>query len=126
MGRKNYESIGKPLPNRENVILTRDTNYIAKGCIVYHSIHDIIRDYQDRGEDVFIFGGAEIYTLFLPYVHKMYITTVYIDVEGDTYFPKINGTEWIIEHSEYYNSLNADIPCVNNTFKRRYSQNIHI
>jgi dihydrofolate reductase len=119
MGRKNYESIGRPLPNRENIILTRDTEYVAEGCTIYHTVNDIMRDYQHRAENVFIFGGAEIYKLFLPYVHRMYITTVYMDVKGDIYFPTINGSEWIIEHSEYYNSTNNDIPCAKIIFKRR-------
>lgn len=96
LGRKNYESIGKPLPNRTNIILTRDKNYSAEGCVVLHSVEEVLNYCKDKDE-IFIFGGAEIYALFMPYVEKMYITKIYHEFDGDVYFPEINWQEWGIK-----------------------------
>lgn len=93
LGRKNYESIGKPLPGRRNIILTRDNGYKAEGCEVIHSWEDVF--FLCSGEEeVFIFGGAEIYELYMPHVTKMYITRIHESFEGNTYFPTLNWTEW--------------------------------
>lgn len=97
MGRKTYDSIGKPLPNRKNIILSRNTIKI-EGCQVINSIDDIL----NIKEDIFIIGGGEIYQKFLPYADKIYITKVHNDIDGDTYFPEINMNDWNIESSEYY------------------------
>lgn len=93
MGRKNFESIGRALPGRRNIILTRDKGYSAEGCEVVHSIEDIFTSCENEGE-VFIFGGEQIYTLFLPYVDKMYITKIHYEFDGDTFFPEINFENW--------------------------------
>lgn len=112
MGRKNYESIGRPLPNRLNVILTRNENFRAQGCEIYHTVDDILDKF--KGEDVFIFGGEEVYKLFLPYVTTLYITVVDGEFEGDTYFPEIDMSEWyesvvirkeVDERNEYRHSF---------------------
>lgn len=93
LGRKNYESIGKPLPGRRNIILTRDKHYKAEGCEVIHSWEDLF--FLCSGEEeVFIFGGSEIYKLYLPYVTTIYLTRIYEIFEGDVYFPTLNWSEW--------------------------------
>ncbi|MFB9757987.1 dihydrofolate reductase [Ectobacillus funiculus] len=94
LGRKNFESIGKPLPNRLNVVLTRDKNLQIDGCQVNHSLEEVMSEFKDDPREIFIFGGTEIYQLFLPYVHKMYITQIHHTFDGDTYFPSFNKAEW--------------------------------
>lgn len=97
MGRKTYESIGKPLPNRTNIILTREPHFEAPGCEVFNNIDqalDYAANLDNRGNEVFIIGGAEIYRLFLPMINYLYLTIVEADIEGDTYFPELNLTEW--------------------------------
>jgi dihydrofolate reductase (trimethoprim resistance protein) len=93
MGRKNFESIGRALPGRKNVILTRDKTFSFEGCIIAHSIRDVF-DLCKNDEEVFIFGGEQIYEMFLPYVEKMYITKIDYAFEGDTFFPEVNYEEW--------------------------------
>ncbi len=93
MGRKTFESIGRPLPDRKNIIITRNANYSAPGCIVAHSIEEALKEARDESE-VFIIGGAEIYTLSLPYANKMYLTFVDAEIPADAYFPEFNEGEW--------------------------------
>ncbi|WP_442602912.1 dihydrofolate reductase [Paenibacillus sp. KN14-4R] len=93
MGRKNHESIGRALPGRRNLILTRDLAYTAKGCEIVHTVEDVFTSCAQE-EEIFIFGGEQIYRLFLPYVTKMYLTRIDHEFEGDTYFPEINEAEW--------------------------------
>ena len=92
MGRKTYESIGKPLPGRKNIIITRDMDFRPEGCIAVNSI-DGAKAYAAEGE-VFIIGGAEIYRAFLPLAHKLYITEIDQAFEADTYFPEIDYSQW--------------------------------
>lgn len=93
LGRKNYESIGKPLPGRRNIILTRDQTYRANGCEIIHAMEDLF--FLCSGEnEVFVFGGSEIYELYLPYVDRMYITKIKDSFEVDTYFPDLDWSEW--------------------------------
>lgn len=100
MGRKNYESIPekyRPLPNRENVILTRNKDYKAEGCLVFHSFEEILDHYADEEEKtMFIIGGGEIYKLALEkdIVDEMYITKVEKTYDADTFFPEINLRDW--------------------------------
>ena len=94
MGRKTYESIGKPLPNRRNIIITRDESYSATGCEIAHSIQEAIEISNNISVDVFIIGGGEVYSQFLSIANKIYLTVIHEDFEGDTYFPEI-GDEWI-------------------------------
>lgn len=86
MGRKTYESIGKALPNRTNVVLTGNTSFSPEGVIVLHSFEEALAFCQKQ-ENVFIIGGGEIYKLFLPYTDKLYITLVDRVINGDTDFP---------------------------------------
>ncbi|EZT93402.1 dihydrofolate reductase, partial [Staphylococcus aureus] len=76
LGRKNLESIGRALPGRRNIILTRDKGFSFNGCEIVHSIEDVF-ELCNSEEEIFIFGGEQIYNLFLPYVEKMYITKIH-------------------------------------------------
>ncbi len=95
MGRKSYESIGHPLPKRTNIIVTRNSFFIASNCLVVHTVEDgleIAR--KNNEEEVFILGGAQIYELSIPYLDRLYITEIDLEVEGDTFFPQLNMDEW--------------------------------
>lgn len=93
MGRKTHESIGRPLPGRENIILTRDKTYQAEGCTVLYSLDDLFMHCRYHDE-VMITGGAELYKQFLPRAKLIYLTEVHTQVNGDTFFPSYNADEW--------------------------------
>lgn len=84
MGRKTFESIGKPLPNRVNIVLSRK-RMLIDGCIVVDSIGKAIKK-SDNNKEIFIIGGSEIYKLSIKFVDKIYLTKVHTEVEGDSYF----------------------------------------
>jgi dihydrofolate reductase len=94
MGRRTFESIGKPLPGRRNIVATRDPAYTASGVEVIHSPEDVITRYGDQ--EVFVIGGAEMYTLFLPYADRLYITQIDERFPADTYFPAVDTTQWVL------------------------------
>lgn len=95
MGRKSFQSIGRPLPKRTNVIVTRDPFFIASGCIVTHSLEQALAIAKSNGEEeAFIIGGGEIYRQSMELLDKLYLTEVDLEVEGDVFFPKINEEEW--------------------------------
>ena len=94
MGRKTFESNGRPLPNRTNVIITKDKNYQVEGCIIVHSLKEAL--HLAKGEtEIFIIGGGEIYKQAMPIAEKIYLTKVNQFFEGDTFFPEINMKEWM-------------------------------
>lgn len=98
MGRKTFESIGRPLKNRINIILTRDKNYQKEGCVVLNRIEDVIKKFGE--ENLMVIGGEEIYRQFLPYTDRIYLTYIDKDFEGDTFFPKFLGETWFKESEE--------------------------
>jgi len=96
MGRKTYESIGKPLPNRQNIIITRDLGFTAPGCDVTHSLDEAINVAAKNNDqaEIFVIGGAEIYRQSLPHIQRIYLTIVHEQFEGDVFFPALNANEW--------------------------------
>lgn len=94
MGRKTYESIGRPLPGRLNIIITRDKNYQAPGCTVVNSIEDALSITQENDE-IFIIGGASLYQSMLPFTQRLYLTLIHQEIEGDAYFPELNMNDWV-------------------------------
>jgi dihydrofolate reductase len=98
MGRKTYESIGKPLPNRTNVILTQNKHYQAEGCLIVHSVEEAVE--QFKNEEIFVIGGAEVFHLFMPAVDRLYITLIEHEFEADTYFPEFDIDDWVLVSSE--------------------------
>jgi len=89
MGRKTYESIGRPLPNRTNIVVTRDTGYVAAGCVIAHSVDEALEKARAvEQKEIFIIGGSYIFNEALPHTNRLYLTLVDSDEEGDVYFPE--------------------------------------
>jgi len=93
MGRRTHESIGKPLPGRANIVLTRDPTYRSEGCIVVHHRDEAMRAAGDAPE-LMVIGGAGLYQEFLPVADRLYLTLVHQTFAGDTFFPTIDWAEW--------------------------------
>lgn len=93
MGRKTYDSIGRPLPKRTNVVITRDTELQIEGCTMAHSLEEAVALF-DPQEEIFIIGGAQIYAQALSLAHRIYLTVVERDYQGDTSFPEIDYSVW--------------------------------
>lgn len=95
MGRKTYESFGKPLRGRRNIVITRNKDWKAEGAEVVHSIQDAITlAKESEVKEIFIIGGGEIFKTVLPDANRIYITRIHHSFEGDAYFPVINQDEW--------------------------------
>jgi dihydrofolate reductase len=99
MGRKTYESIGRPLPNRTNIVVSRNPNFSAEGVVMVTSLEEAVKHAENVNmingvEEVMIIGGAAIYQASLPMADRLYLTHVHANVEGDAYFPKIDLEQW--------------------------------
>jgi len=98
MGRKNYDSIPlkfKPLPQRTNIVVTRQKNFKAPGCIVVDSLENGLAIAKGNEEpETFIIGGAEIYKLGLPHANRLYLTEIDAEIDGDTFFPAVDRNQW--------------------------------
>lgn len=95
MGRKTYESVGKPLPNRRNILITRQPDYQAEGVETVHSLDEAIAlATQQEANEIFIVGGAEIYREALPLTDRIYLTRVHAEIPGDTHFPEFDTGIW--------------------------------
>lgn len=101
LGRKTFESFPKPLPNRTHVIITRNKNYKAEGCIIVNSIEEALK-IVPKNEDTFIIGGAEIYRQSLHLSDKIELTRVHTTCEADAFFPEIDAEEWKITNEEFH------------------------
>lgn len=102
MGRKTYESLPKeyrPLPNRVNIVITRDKSYQAKGCLVVNSLEEALRK-SDNNREIFIIGGGQIYREGLKFAERIYLTKIHKNIEGDTYFPKLNKFWKLVDEEE--------------------------
>jgi dihydrofolate reductase len=93
MGRKNHEDIGRPLPNRRNIVITRDPDFVAEGCLAAHSLDEALA-LSAADDEVFVIGGAQIYALALPLANRLYLTEVKADVQGDVRFPHFDRAQW--------------------------------
>ena len=93
MGRKTFESIGKPLRNRKNIILSRDKNYKAEGCTIVHTVQDALKA-AEGAQEAMVIGGEQVFQKFLPMANRMYLTYIDKDFEGDAYFPEFDKNEW--------------------------------
>jgi dihydrofolate reductase len=100
MGRKTYESIGKPLPGRTTVIITRQQDFKADGCIITHSVQEAIEKAKEIDEQVYIIGGAEVYKEALPLTDCIELTNIHHSFDGDTYFPEITESDWEVISKE--------------------------
>ncbi|VAW82876.1 Dihydrofolate reductase [hydrothermal vent metagenome] len=93
MGRKTYESIGKPLPGRTNIVISRDSSFSAAGCRVVHSVEAALTA-AEGGEEAMVIGGANLYEQLLLRADRLYLTEVQADINGDAWFPEINRSQW--------------------------------
>ncbi|MCI0664606.1 MAG: dihydrofolate reductase [Acidobacteria bacterium] len=108
VGRKTFESIGKPLPGRQTIIVTRNETYqaanastqLSQSCFIVHSVEEAIALARSRGEsEVFVCGGAEIYAQVLGFADRLYLTLVETEVDADTFFPEWDESEWVEKES---------------------------
>jgi dihydrofolate reductase len=105
MGRKTWESIGRPLPGRRMIVITRQVNFPAEGATVAASLEEAITLARQTSDDeAFVIGGAEIYRLALPIADRMYLTQVQAQVEGDATFPEFDAGRWRLVESEQHSA----------------------
>jgi dihydrofolate reductase len=109
LGRKSFESIGKPLPGRDNIVVTRSADFSASGVRVMHDLDSALAHARALAlgsglDEIFVLGGAEIYRQALPAADRLYITEIHATPEGDTLFPAIDRSQWVEiqrEHHDY-------------------------
>ena len=94
MGRKTYESIGRALPQRTNIIISRNVQYTQPSCLVFNSIETALSYYENTKQTVFIIGGAGLYAKTLELADSLYITQIQKDFQGDVFFPEYDGLQW--------------------------------
>lgn len=118
MGRKTFESIGRPLPGRTNIVITRQTDWCADGAQVVASLEAAIEcATQESPEEIMVIGGAQIYEASLPLVDRVYLTQIHQSFEGDAFFPEL-GDEWYVKNCETGLSGNSGISYSFLTFER--------
>lgn len=100
MGRKTYESIGRPLPQRRNIIITRNADFRAEACEVFHSLDAALENLKNE-EEVMVIGGGELFAQILSQATTLYLTIVDAKVDGDVYFPDWNANEWQEVESQF-------------------------
>lgn len=100
MGRKTFESIGKALPGRENIVITRNKEFQREDCTVFYSLADFIDDAKRRTEEIFVIGGAKIFKEVFPLADRLYITKIHHSFTGDTFFPEFSLTDWTLLKQE--------------------------
>lgn len=95
MGRKSLDSLGKPLPKRTNIVVTRNRDFQMPGVTVVHTLEDALTEaHKVEEEEIFVIGGAEVYAMALPIANTLYLTEIQKVYEGDTHFPAFDGNEW--------------------------------
>jgi dihydrofolate reductase len=99
MGRRTYDSIGRPLPGRHNIVVTRDAEYRPAGVTVVHGIDDAERA-ATGADEIMIIGGAELFRLFLPRAGRVHLTRVHGEVNGDVFWPALDESRWQVVHRE--------------------------
>lgn len=103
MGRKTFQSIGKPLPGRINIVVTRNPDFQAEGCLLAQSIDQALSIARENGEqEVFIIGGSEIYKQILNLADRIYLTLVHAKPKTDVFIPELAKTDWVVVRSEFY------------------------
>jgi dihydrofolate reductase len=107
MGRKSFDAIGKPLPNRENVVITRQKNLQISGARVVPSLDEALNPYRSTEKEIFILGGGQIFSEALPIADRIYLTLIEKDYEGDAYFPE---ADWTIFEKTFEESHSDPVP----------------
>lgn len=119
MGRKTYESLGRALPNRVNVVVTRQRDFEAAGCSVVGSLQEATALFANE-QEVFIIGGGEIYAQAMQIADRLYITDIDATYQGDTYFPQWDKSKWMLVSSEHYEKGERfDKPFTFNNYERK-------
>jgi len=116
MGRKTFESIGKPLPNRHTVVISRQANYRTAGCTVATSLAQAVAIAAEHGNELYVAGGAEIFALAMPLTYGIYLSEVHQIFDGDAFFPKLDETDFELVSSE---RIQAAIPYTYSVYVRR-------
>ena len=111
LGRKTFDYIGRPLPNRQNIVMTKDKNFEQEGIKVINDFDEALELIKESNEDVFVIGGSKIYELFEPVANSLAITRILKDFEGDAFFPDINWDLWQIEKEEKFFDEKSNIEC---------------
>jgi dihydrofolate reductase len=102
MGRKTFDSIGKPLPGRKSIVITRNKDWQEEGVAVVHSIEEAIQKAESFGvKEIFVIGGAEIFKTSLTTADRLYLTRIHHPFDGDVYFPKVSPDEWELTSSRF-------------------------
>jgi dihydrofolate reductase len=107
MGRLTWESIGRPLPGRQNIVITRQSDFSANGCDVVASPAAALTVAGDA-EEIMIIGGSQIYDLFLPKAGRLYLTRVQTEIDGDAFFSSISEVDWTLVDSESHEASDAN------------------
>jgi len=115
MGRKTFESLGKPLPGRTNIVVTRDKQFRVDNAVVVNDLETALQHADDTAQrdgaaEIMVIGGADIYRQALPHAHTLYYTEVKIDAEGDAYFRDIDWSQWRMESQQDFAPLDDQIP----------------
>lgn len=100
MGRKTHESIGRVLPGRENIVITRQGDYRSADCTVFHSVEDFVMYSKKQSDEIFVIGGAEIFNETFNFADRLYITSIHEEFAGDTFFPEFELSKWELVSSE--------------------------
>ena len=112
MGRKTYESIGKPLPGRTNIVVTRQNPYQAEGCLVVHDLSSAINRCPEDEAEAFICGGGQLYQEALPLADRIYLTVIPREIPGDTYFPEISSADFRVKESKVIEGIETYNFCI--------------
>jgi dihydrofolate reductase len=126
MGRKTFDSIGKPLPGRLNIIITKNTDLLIEECVVVNNLEAAISEAKNyfktqdtEQEEIFIIGGAQIFKQSMEFVNKIYITEVHADYAGDVFFDELSDNDWIEVSRDLHDSENDKIPFSFVTYKKK-------
>ena len=125
MGRKTWESIGRALPGRQNIVVTRQSGYKAKGCDVVTSMRDAVSLAGDADE-VMVIGGSQIYGLALPMAQRLYLTRVHAEVDGDAYFPTVDESVWQLVSDESHSADDRNEFDFSFRVYERMAKNVHM
>lgn len=103
LGRKTFESIGRPLPGRTSLILTRESSYRVEGCVSVHSVDEALEYAQRAGEqELMVCGGAEVYQALLPKADRLYLSRIQAEAEADAFFPHLEPSRWRLDEERLY------------------------
>jgi len=124
MGRKTFESLGRPLPNRTNIVISSDCGYAPHGCLVAHSLDEALAlaaaHVPPNDPEIFVIGGARLYAQMLPLADRLYMTRVEVDIEGDAWFPEIDLEAWReTQRDAHPRDDKNPYPCVFLTLERK-------